>query len=203
MGQDRISNAASGMIWRIANALGILAAALGLSAGFTWYALRHPDTVTSGPWRTSLDAGGPNAGLYTRASIAVTGLFALNRDEAIYFSAAETSEGEALLRRCAYVIAGPVPSAGWWSVTAYAADDFLIPNAAGRFSFNMSELTPGSDGTFQIVASPGPRTGAWLPTGGGTGGFTLLLRLYNPAPEIVAHPETARLPAIRRDGPCT
>jgi hypothetical protein len=41
--------------------------------------------VTNGLWRTNLALGSSQAGLYVRALVARTGLFALNRSETIYF----------------------------------------------------------------------------------------------------------------------
>jgi hypothetical protein len=193
------------MIRRLASAFCMVVAALILAAGFTWWSLIYlPEAgaIANGPWRTSRVAGSADADMYTRAIVAVTGLFALNRDETIYFSARETGDHQALLRNCVYVIEGKALRAGWWSVTAYAQDNFLIPNAANRFSFNMGNLVLGPDGGFRIDTAPSPVSGQWLPTGEGNGGFSLLLRLYNPAPEVAADPGSIPLPTIRREGGC-
>jgi len=41
--------------------------------------------ITNGAWSTNLDIGSSQAGIYIRALVARTGLFALNKSETIYF----------------------------------------------------------------------------------------------------------------------
>ena len=193
------------MLRRIGTALGVLLAATALAILSAWWLVLHgpiQQAVTVGPWRTSVHTGSAQADLYMRANVAVTGLFALNPSEAIYFSAARDDAGRQLNTRCAYAIEGrPVP-ASWWSITAYADDRFLIPSSANRCSYNMGNLKLGPEGTFKVIASPTEQSGHWLPTGGGGGGFNLLFRLYNPAPDIAADPGVARLPLIKQLGAC-
>jgi hypothetical protein len=194
------------MIRRIAKALGIFALALALALGSAWWVIFHaprPLAISSGPWLMSSAAGGMDADLYTRAIIAVTGLFALNRSETIYFSAEVSDTHQRLRARCSYAIEGKPLDARWWSVTAYADDNFLIPNPAQRFSYNMGNLKAGSDGSFHMTAGPTEQQGNWLPTGGGSGGFSLLLRLYNPGKELLANPAMAQLPSIAQVGSCS
>jgi hypothetical protein len=192
------------MIRKVAVAAGVLVVAVALALASVWWTLlRAPASqIVVGPWQTSLVAGSIHADMYTRARIAIGGLFALNRTEAIYFSAAQDDDHKPLRARCSYLVEGRPVAARWWSVTAYADDHFLIPNAANRFSYNMGNLKFGPDGTFKVTASPTQQPGDWLPTGDGNGGFNLLFRLYNPAPDIAADPAVARLPSIRQIGAC-
>jgi hypothetical protein len=193
------------MIGGIAKGLGMFALALALALVSAWWMVFHIPrslAVTNGPWRTSTVTGGTDADLYTRANVAITGLFALNRTETIYFSANESDTHRKLRTRCSYIIEGKPLDARWWSVTAYGDDDFLIPNTAQRFSYNMGNLHDGSEGGFRILAAPTEQEGNWLPTGGGDGGFSLLLRLYNPGPELLANPATVPLPSITEVGTC-
>ena len=183
----------------------MLVCALVLAVGVTWWSLSRIPALyatANGPWVTTETAGSTRADLYTRAAIALTALFALDRSETIYFSAVTDSAGEKLRRACTYVIEGKAPEAGWWSITAYADDHFLIPNVARRYSFNMGNARVRPDGVFRIVASPAAHADPWLPTGEGSGGFSLLLRLYNPSAAAAAAVGTVPLPAIRREGPC-
>ena len=191
---------------RILTALGVLIAALLLAAGSAWWLVLHPPSahgIAIGPWRSSSDIGSEHAGMYLRANVAVTGLFALNRSEAIYFFAGTDDSGTPLEARCTYAIEGTPVAARWWSITAYGDDNFLIPNAANRFSFNMGTLDPGADGRFKLTAAPSEQPGAWLPTGGGTGGFNLTFRIYNAAPAVLARIGDIALPSIKRVGGCT
>lgn len=193
------------MMGRVLVPLSVLVVALLLGAGSAWWMVMHPPTshrLTIGPWRTSTDVGGENAGMYLRANIAVTGLFALNTSEAVYFFAATDDIGQPLRAACSYAVAGKPVAARWWSITAYGDDNFLIPNPASRFSFNMGNLETGADGTFELIAAPTEQPGHWLPTGGGAGGFNLTFRIYNAAPELLANLATIALPSIRAIGSC-
>jgi hypothetical protein len=193
------------MIRTIAKALGMFALALALALISAWWMIFHTPrslAVSDGPWRTSTVIGGTDADLYTRAIVAITGLFALNRSETIYFSAEESDTHQKLRARCSYVVEGKPLDARWWSVTAYADDYFLIPNPAQRFSYNMGNLKNEPGGSFRILAAPTEQEGNWLPTGSGDGGFSLLLRLYNPGPELLAKPASVHLPSITEVGTC-
>jgi hypothetical protein len=194
------------MIRRIAGTLGILALALVLALLSAWWVIFHAPrslAISNGPWRMSAVTGSMDADLYTRAIVAVTGLFALNQSETIYFSAEESDTHQRLRARCSYAIEGKLRDARWWSVTAYADDNFLIPNPAQRFSYNMGNLNAGSGGSFRIIAAPTEQQGYWLPTGSGSGEFSLLLRLYNPSPELLANSAKVTLPSITQLGSCS
>lgn len=194
------------MIRKLAVTLCVVVVAVILALASVWWALRASSSsqaVTVGPWQTSLVTGSVDADIYTRARIAIGGLFALNRAEAIYFGASQDDDHKPLRARCSYVVEGRPVAARWWSITAYADDHFLIPNAANRFSYNMGNLKLGPGGTFKVMVSPSEQPGHWLPTGDGSGGFNLLFRLYNPAPEIAANPRTAQLPSIKPIGVCS
>ena len=195
------------MIRKLGVAMGILVVAVVLALVSVWWALlRAPSSssrITVGPWQTSLVTGSVDADIHTRARIAIGGLFALNRAEAIYFGASQDDDRKPLRARCTYLVEGRPVAARWWSVTVYADDHFLIPNAANRFSYNMGNLKLGPGGTFKVMVSPTEQSGHWLPTGDASGGFNLLFRLYNPAPEIAADPGAVRLPSIKQIGACS
>ena len=193
---------------RISTGIGVVVVASVLALLSVWWMLLHRPRqagIVNGPWRTSTTVGSTSADMSTRASVAITGLFALSAAEAIYFSASSDGTGHPLRARCSYLIEGKPVAARWWSITAYADDNFLIPNAANRFSYNMGNLAGGdgggTDGAFRITAAQTEQPGNWLPTGSGTG-FTLLFRLYNPAPETLANLRTITLPSIKQIGEC-
>jgi hypothetical protein len=149
--------------------------------------------------RTSLYAGSSEGGPYLRASIALHGLLALNRHETIYYTAATDSDGNALAGNCVYLIEGRDPPARWWSITAYGADDFLIPNAAERYSVSMNSVARRADGSFTATLSKGEGGANWIPIADGR--FNVSMRLYNPDPAVAADPAHVALPAIRK-GTC-
>jgi hypothetical protein len=185
--------------------LGILLA-LALGLGSAWFALQHglaSGDVRVGPWRTNLATGSSEAGLYTRARVAVAGLLALAPSETIYFTAAHDDAGEPLRASCDYALTGRELPARWWSITAYAADHYLIPNAANRYSVGQTTLERAADGAWRARVSSEPSAGNWIPSGnpGARGEITLTLRLYNPHASVAADPASAKLPTLVR-GEC-
>lgn len=180
------------------------AAALALGLGSAWLAVRlglSGGQVANGPWRTSLVTGSPDADLYTRARVAVGGLLALAPEETLYWNADVDDEGARLDARCDYRVEGGELPARWWSLTAYGADHFLIPNDAGRYSFSQTTLAREPGGPWVLRVSTAPQAGNWLPSGraGAAGPFALTLRLYNPEPALREHPARAALPRIARE----
>lgn len=175
----------------------ILGVLLGLLA--TWITVFRGamlDRVADGPWKTNLAAGDPQSGPYTRAAIALHGLFALNRKEALYYNAARDSDGNRLDSACIYRIAGHDPDARWWSITAYGADDFLISNPAGLYSVSETTVVRDPNGSFVIEVGGSSKAKNWIPSG--TGRFSLTLRLYNPGPDIALDPARATLPVLKK-----
>ena len=173
----------------------VVGVALGMAA--TWASVVRgtlAGSVTDGPWRTSLYAGSNEAGLYLRAAIALHGLLALNRRETIYYTASRDSDGEELNGKCLYHIEGRDPPARWWSITAYGADDYLIPNAAGRYSISVNSVARRADGSFSIVLSKSAGGANWIAVTEAP--FNVTLRLYNPGAQVAADPARVVLPRI-------
>jgi hypothetical protein len=178
--------------------------ALGL--GTAWWSVRGlaQSGVDAGPWRASLLAGSADADAYTRARVAVGGLLALNRDETLYYVAATDSQGRPLRSRCAYRVSGLPPPGRWWSVTAYADDFFLFPDAQQRYSLNGASAKLDGQGRFALVSAPQAPAGSgdpWLPTPGDRG-LLFTLRVYNPAASLQADPASLVPPRIQRLGAC-
>lgn len=165
----------------------VVGTALGLAA--TWFTVIRGTMaggVSDGPWKTSLYAGSSEGGIYLRAQIAVHGLLALNRHETIYYTASADSDGAALDGACVYELRGWAPPARWWSVTAYGADDFLIPNPAGRYSVSMNSVVLGEHSMVTITVSKAWARLNWIPVTDGR--FSLSIRLYNPDAAVAADP---------------
>ncbi len=189
---------------RLATGFGVVVVAVMLATASAWWmVLRAPQqmAIVNGAWRAGTATGSVDAGMYARAHVALTGLFALSPAEAIYFSAVVDDAGRPLRARCTYAIEGQPVGARWWSITAYGDDHFLIPNAAGRFSFNMGNLAIGQAGTFRIIAAPNEHPGHWLPTGRGDG-LSLLFRIYNATPETLSNLSKIALPSVAPVGAC-
>ncbi len=153
--------------------------------------------VSVGPWRTNTLIGSPDAPGLVRAVVARRGLLALSREQAMYFSADQDSEGRPLQEACTYRLAFPgLPDAFWWSVTLYAEDDFLAVNGLEAHSVTADDFGLAPIG-FAATVSPNRAEGAWISTQN-AGAFNLTLRLYKPIEEIVEDPGRAILPSIER-----
>ena len=84
----------------------------------------------------------------------------------------------------------PVKEPGFWSITAYGSDEFLIPNEINRYSVNNRDnLTYNPDGSLDILLQEDQPEEAmmnnWLPLG--TDNFHLALRMYIPDTEKIAN----------------
>jgi hypothetical protein len=175
----------------------VVGTALGLFV--TWFTIIRggmPGGVSDGPWKTNLLIGSSGGDIYTRAAVAVHGLLALNRSETIYYGAATDDAGETLDGKCTYLVTGRDAPARWWSITVYGADDFLIPNPAGRYSVSKTSITRDANGAFVATVAPDPKGPNAIPTNGQK--FGLTLRLYNPSPAVAADPAHVKLPTIHK-----
>jgi hypothetical protein len=177
----------------------VIAAMLGLGSAI--WAINHLPAktalVANGAWHTSQAFGSSRADWYTRALVARTGLFALNRSETIYFIAQSDNSGRPLHSGCEYSIEGRDLNTRWWSLTAYGEDHFLIPNKEKRYSINGHNVMAEAGGRFKITLSPTPKGSNWLPAGD-QDQIYLALRLYNPEPEIYKNIGRIQLPSIIR-----
>lgn len=187
-----------------------LAAALVLGLGSAWVVINHGRALSgsgiqNGAWSSSLLTGSPTADPYTRAAVARAGLLALEKTETVYFTAFRDDSGAALRSNCTYIVSGGALPARWWSITAYGADHYLIPNEAGKYSENMNSITwEGEDERARFLISVSPQTdgeGDFIPSGEAAdrAPFSLTLRLYNPSPEVLAFPGDTPLPTITRE----
>lgn len=174
--------------------------------GSAWWVLKKSpffqQTVQVGAWKANLLAGSTDAGMYTRAAVALNALLALDRSETMYFMATQDDAGQALRSQCKYRVEGVPPAARWWSVTAYADDLFLFDAPNRQHSLNGSTAQLDAQGRFALQTGPQPEGSAhWLPTPGKQG-VVLILRLYNPEPGLQASPASLVPPAIVRQGAC-
>lgn len=176
----------------------VIGVAIGLAA--TWLMVGRgslPNAVSDGPWKTSLAIGSTNGDALTRALVAVHALFALKHTESLYYNATADDSGRRLNGGCTYRITGRDPAARWWSVTAYGADDFLIPNPDKAYAVSKTSVVRAAGGQFSINVSTHKTAGNWIAVKPSP--FSLTLRLYNPARQIATDPAHARLPRIERE----
>ncbi|MDT3446136.1 MULTISPECIES: DUF1254 domain-containing protein [unclassified Pseudofrankia] len=144
----------------------------------------------AGTWTASYGFGKYGTDYLTRAAVAA-GLLAANvQEEAIYYGTRSDSTGKPLSGAASYQLHFPadhLPPAGpggFWSLTMYGEDNFLVDNRARVYAVGdrTEGLAVGADGSLDIYVSatqPAGPTANWLPASA-TGGFNLLLRVYLP-----------------------
>jgi hypothetical protein len=182
--------------------LGIVLVAFVIGVGSAVWVINSFSTtkaIKAGVWSTNPLIGSVQADMYLRAYIARVGLFALSKSEALYYSAFTDDDGEPLRAECDYVIEGGDLPARWWSITAYAEDHFLIPNALNHYSFNMRNVQRDEHGRYKIHLSRTPKDQNWLPAAK-EGIMSLTIRAYNPAPALCENMGSAELPKITKAG---
>lgn len=120
-----------------------------------------------------------------RAAVALVGLGANTTEVAIYPRTDNDSEGNTLNGANTYVLhfssMPPVLEHGFWSITAYGDNDYLIDNPINRYNVtDRCDYTINEDGSLDVTLSfKEPMDGTfWLPTG--DKGFHLFMRLYLP-----------------------
>lgn len=120
-----------------------------------------------------------------RAMIALGGLGANTLDVAMYTKTNTDETGAQMNGAHTYQIhfhsLPPVLDNGFWSLTAYGSDDFLIDNPLNRYCINdRSSFELNEDGTLDIIVSAAEpeNTANWLPVNGDD--FHLYMRIYTP-----------------------
>lgn len=139
-----------------------------------------------------------------RARVALSGLAALPRVEAVYLSAEQDGSGQTLSGKHTYTLTLParVPVNAFWSLTMYEimADGryFLIENPLSRYAIGdrTAGLNRNRDGslTLNISRVVPSDTANWLPSPEGR--FRLSFRMYLPQQQVLDG--DFRLPEVRR-----
>ena len=138
-----------------------------------------------------------------RALVALAGLGANTVEVALYPKIEQDADGNTLTGEKSYLLHfesyPQVLEGGFWSVTAYGDDDFLIDNPMDRYCINdRSGLKANDDGSVDVILSEdAPEdTTNWLPVG--DGGFHLYMRIYTPDMDAL---ETWTAPTITEIDP--
>ncbi|MEV6335733.1 DUF1254 domain-containing protein [Nocardia vinacea] len=150
-------------------------------------AYEAPNMVNENGWRFNPKVGTYGTDYPLRANTAWVGLGANLAEDAIYptmFSNADLSGASAKFRL--YFPPGRLPPVdAFWSLTAYDADSYLVPNTANIYAIgHQVPVVPNSDGSVELAVQhedPGPSVpaGNWLPIPA-SGQFSLTMRLYAP-----------------------
>ena len=137
-------------------------------------------------WTLNLKGGNYGTDYLLRATLTRFGFGTNVAADAIYPSAMTDIDGNALVGTNQYVIHIPPgqapPAHGFWSITVYDHDGFLVTNPIQRYDVGSETgVTPNPDGSIDIFIqnTPPPTLQSnWLPTP--TGPFELTLRLFWP-----------------------
>jgi hypothetical protein len=145
-------------------------------------------------WRTNLTAIGTYGADYLhRAGAAYAGLGFNVPDDAVYPTAFADEEGQPFSSDRSYILhfgKDQVPPVrAFWSLALYDDKERLAPNPLNRHAIgDRDKLQFNEDGSLDLYVqreSPGPdRESNWLPAPA-SGPFTLSLRLYWPAREVL------------------
>lgn len=134
---------------------------------------------------------------FARYAVAAGGYLALTLDQVLYpvygGSTSLNSSDNAILMT--FPSKPPLETFGFWSLTVYDAEGYLIPSAVDVYALgDRSNLTmtdgskyaDGVDGPFQVliqpsdVVPPDNWTTNWIPSPAGGGSFLMNLRFYGP-----------------------
>jgi hypothetical protein len=138
-------------------------------------------------WVYNTTGGSFGVNYRERAAIAYAALGENLPQDAVYPSLSVDSDGKPLDGKQKYVLhfeKGKFPPVdAFWSVTAYDADGYFIPNALKRQALgDRDKLVTNADGSLDLyiqAESPGKdKEAKWLPVAKAP--FTLLMRLYSP-----------------------
>ncbi|VVO77877.1 hypothetical protein PS874_01510 [Pseudomonas fluorescens] len=161
--------------------------------------------VSNNGWTTNYIGSRFSDNYLLRAAVAKDQIFVTIPEEAIYPIARTDSEGDPLrgcnVYRVSFESNNLPPARGFWSVTLYNDQGYMIENSINRYSVGdrTSGLVAGAEGDVIIqLQHDEPQKGQqvnWLPTSAKED-FYLMMRLYIPKDEVLDrswHP-----PAIER-----
>ena len=179
---------------------GVVVAGLvvGTASGWFWLQKGMVQGESYAGWSGNSVTGSADADPWTRARVAVAGLLALTKEHAIYFTRNTDGSGARLREDCRYRVSGGAMPARWWSVTVYAADNYLPLNNDDALSFDATEVQSDPDGNWTAILAPSqPESGAWASTRK-AGEFDITLRLYQPDAKAQADYGSIPMPKVER-----
>jgi hypothetical protein len=178
----------------------VIFAGMAFGLGSAWWVMAKAPSAqfTNQGWTGSTATGSVDADPWTRAKVAVRGLLALTKTQAIYLTTNVDSAGDRLKAECRYRVTGGAMPGRWWSVTVYAADNYLPLNDDDALAFDATEVTPDGAGKWSAsLAARREGEGAWASTRN-AGAFDITLRVYNPTPEAQADYRRIPVPTVTK-----
>ena len=162
----------------------------------TW---KNSSQENIGNWQTiGKDKDVNDDDLLSIAQIAVYATYPLTKKEVIYLNTSTDSDGNPIDSKSDYVINGKKFDAGYWSITAYDQDGFLIKNPIEKYSYNFEDVKYEKDSTsYKINLSSTKKEENWLPISG-TKKVSLVIRLYQPSENLRNNLNVESLPLIKK-----
>jgi hypothetical protein len=184
------------------NLLLMLAVALVVGFGLSWYALTDGRLVGAaqiGPWTAWPRAGVPDPDPYTRAYLARNGTLQLGLSEGVQFVATTDDAARPLDRACRYRIEGATPTATFWTLVPTTPYGQTIARPDGPEGFHSARLARDNNGNAQLYVSRRLSPMNWLEITG-DGPFWLVLTLYDTTMFSTAASSENMLPTVVREG---
>jgi len=148
-------------------------------------------SVEANGWSVNYNITNFVADPLARAATARIGPGAHIAREALYFGATKGPDGQPLTGEKTYTLTFPPgqlpPVDAFWSLTLYGEDHFLVDNPIDRYAITdrTEDLAKSPDGSLTLNIqhdAPTAGTSNWLPAP--QGGFGLVMRTYQPRPEV-------------------
>jgi hypothetical protein len=170
---------------------GQVTATVAADAAGQFIAAARSMATTENGWSVNFNFGNYGSDYPQRGAAALLGFGANIPEDAVYLSARGDIKGKPLSGTSRYVIhfapGQTPPERGFWSITAYDQQGFLVANPIARYSIGSETVlatnTDGSIDIFLQAAQPSAELSNWLPVPAGT--FNLTLRVYWPDESVL------------------
>jgi hypothetical protein len=183
--------------------LAVVVCGLALGGASAWYSIQRSHgigAINVGPWNAFPFAGADEIDPYSVAKSVADGTVPLGVAEGLAFETVFDSQGSALTLSCEYRLEGMTPPARLWTLVAYDREgNRLKPAPGGRAALFSNSTLRYPDGSFLISISKSPKPGNWLSLDG-SGGFRLVLRLYDTPISGNTELSALTMPSITRAG---
>lgn len=153
-------------------------------------------TVQGSPWKTFLNIGSDGESVLQKAIRAGVGIYALPKEEVVYFMANTDEEGNRLEAGHRYRISGNAPFTRIWSITLYDGDHRLSANPIERYHINGSVMNTKQGQPYSFIISSKEENDYWLPAPE-KGNIVLCYRIYLP-PASTFPIQASQLPRIQK-----
>lgn len=183
--------------------IGIAACIVGI--GSAWIALSGElrfNKIELGQWVIWPQAGEKDADPYTKAYLARKGSVWMSITEGLAFFAMQDENGLPFDSDCTYRLSGKIPRGRLWTLASEPEKDFLAsgsdPQSQSSRYITSADTIWSENEELSIAISRAAQPGNWLQVGG-SGTFSLVLRIYDTPLTSGALDAAIKTPAIVRE----